>query len=77
MIHSLQNSNGKQNGDPVKGAERIFEVIMGEGMAKGKKEYLRLPLGSDCIQTVRAKIDRLNENFDEFEDIASSTHVDQ
>ncbi len=73
----LKCSNGKQLGDPDKGAERIFEVVTGAGMAKGKKEYLRLPLGTDCLQSARAKIDQLKETFDEFEEIASSTNVDE
>lgn len=73
LMQCLENSNGKQLGDPNKGAERIFEVVMGEGMAEGKKQHLRLPLGSDCIRNARAKFDMLREAFDDYEEIAVST----
>lgn len=73
ILQYLMNSNGKQAGDPDKAAERIFEVVTGEGMAKGKKQLLRLPLGSDALKNGRAKFDMLREVFDEYEEIAKST----
>lgn len=69
--------DGRQGGDPSKAAaERIVETVMKEGMAKGKKEFLRLPFGADCVRSVRAKIDLLSETMNEFEEIASRTGVD-
>ncbi|OAP57919.1 hypothetical protein AYL99_08657 [Fonsecaea erecta] len=73
MLNTLYDMDGKQTGNPIKGAERIFESVTGTGMLEGRKPNLRLPLGSDCIQTVRAKLDRVRDNFAEFEDIARST----
>ncbi|POR32513.1 Short chain oxidoreductase/dehydrogenase, putative [Tolypocladium paradoxum] len=76
ILGKLRAMDGKQAGNPVQAAQRIFEVVTGQGMAEGRKANLRLPLGSDCIQTVRAKLDRVRENFEQFEDIAVSTDGD-
>lgn len=72
-LDMLRNMDGKQAGDPVKAAERVFEVVTCQGMAEGRKSNLRLPLGSDCLKVVRAKLCSVLENFEQFEDIAAST----
>lgn len=77
MLKVLHGMHGKQLGDPVTAAERIFEVVMEQGMAEGKPTQLRLPLGSDCVATVREKLQSVTENFNQFEDIAKSTNIAQ
>ncbi|KAE8354350.1 putative short chain oxidoreductase/dehydrogenase [Aspergillus coremiiformis] len=72
-LASLQAMHAQQRGDPVKAARRIFDTVMGEGMAAGRQTYLRLPLGPDCLEAVRQKLGQLQENYDAMEDIASST----
>lgn len=72
-LNVLRNMDGKQAGDPVKAAERIYEVVTCRGMAEGRTPNLRLPLGSDCLQVVREKLERVRQNFEQFEDIAAST----
>ncbi|RAH71914.1 putative short chain oxidoreductase/dehydrogenase [Aspergillus aculeatinus CBS 121060] len=69
----LHSENGKQPGDPEKAAERIYEVVMGEGMAKDKKQYLRLVLGNKAYENARLKVADLSENFLALEDISRST----
>jgi hypothetical protein len=77
IMNHFGDADGKQIGDVEKGCQRMYEVVMGEGMAKGKKECLRLPLGEDCLKRAREKIDSLRETMDEMEGIAMSTaHVD-
>ncbi|BCS28054.1 uncharacterized protein APUU_61102S [Aspergillus puulaauensis] len=73
MLRVLGEMDGNQAGDPVVAAERIWEVVMGEGMARGKGLGLRLPLGSDCIKTVREKMEKVGADLDRFGDIARST----
>ncbi|KAL2825108.1 putative short chain oxidoreductase/dehydrogenase [Aspergillus pseudoustus] len=75
MLNALEDMDGKQVGDPVAAAERIWEVVMEEGMAREKGVGLRLPLGSDSVKTVREKIGRVKRDVDRFEDIARSTDV--
>ena len=72
-IQKYRDMNGKQEGDVEKGAQRVYEVIVGEGMAKGKGQYLRLPLGNDCLQQARVKLNGVLENLEAYEEIAKST----
>lgn len=75
MLAKLRGMDGAQPGDPVAGAQRIFDVVTGTGMAAGRTPGLRLPLGSDCLQTVRAKLEQVRVDYDRCEDIAVSTDV--
>ena len=77
MLGRLEEMDGSQVGDPVEAAERIYEVVTGTGMAAGRETELRLPIGSDCIETVRAKLERVRDNFERFEDLATSTDIKQ
>jgi NAD(P)-dependent dehydrogenase (short-subunit alcohol dehydrogenase family) len=45
---NFEKYNLKQPGNPVLGAAKIWEVVSGEGMAKRKKQMLKLLLGSDA-----------------------------
>lgn len=72
-LKAYVDKNGKQPGDPVKAAQRIVDVVLGRGMAYGKAHFLRLPLGSDCVQQLREKIADLTANVDAMEEIANST----
>ncbi|PCH37053.1 NAD(P)-binding protein [Wolfiporia cocos MD-104 SS10] len=72
-----------QIGDVVKLSERVFEVVHGTGMAKclvegqgGKREWLRVPLGPDCGESMQRKIALLEENVRVFEPIWRSTDVE-
>lgn len=74
---AVEKYNRKQPGDPVLGAARIWEVVRGEGMARGKKEMLRLPLGSDTGAVMRGLAEEFMETLREYEDIWKSTDFDQ
>ncbi|KAE8353381.1 putative short chain oxidoreductase/dehydrogenase [Aspergillus coremiiformis] len=76
IVQHLENEHGTQPGDPVKAAERIFEVVLGVGMAAGKKEYLRLVLGNRSVDAVIEKLDRVRENILALEDISRSADFD-
>lgn len=43
----MSSMDGQQPGDPKKGADRIIDVVKGEGLAKGKEFPLTLMLGDD------------------------------
>ena len=57
--------HGAQLGDPVKGAEIIYDVLTGTGVAKGKQVPSFLPLGSDAAaeiaKSAQATIDQIKE----------------
>jgi NAD(P)-dependent dehydrogenase (short-subunit alcohol dehydrogenase family) len=65
--------DGKQLGNPVEGAARIWEYVAGEGLLKGKERRLRLPLGSDTGGAMRALSEQLAETASDYEEVWSST----
>lgn len=70
MLKTLEASDGKQPGDPVKAAEQIFDYALGQGLAQGLGQHLRLPLGNPAIKAARAKAESLRENFEAVAEIA-------
>ena len=74
MVHAFRSSNGSQQGDPVKAAARILDVVSGTGMGAGKENLLRLPLGPDCYDLFEAKCDSLRDNLLQTKEIAYSTN---
>jgi len=66
MLQRFEDMNGRQQGDPVKAAERIVENVQ-RGLTKeelGKVENLRLPLGHDCYDRVAEKMAKLKQNYE-------------
>lgn len=67
MYQYVVSQNGKQEGDPVKGAQAIVNYIYGDHKA------LRLPLGKSPLQAIRAKLKQVEEDLKANEAIAVST----
>lgn len=65
--------NGNQPGDVQKCARVIVDVLTKEGVAKGREVPVRLVLGSDCLEVVRAKCERTLKLVKEWEDVSVST----
>jgi len=72
-LQSFKSKDGAQEGDPLKAAQRILDVVTGTGMGVGKDNLLRLPLGPDCYQRFQTKCDSLRENLEQMKEIAHST----
>jgi NAD(P)-dependent dehydrogenase (short-subunit alcohol dehydrogenase family) len=70
MYQYINRIDGKQEGDPVKGARAIVDYVH-----NGNKE-LRLPLGKVAVQGIRAKLAAVQSDVDANEQIALSTLVD-
>lgn len=49
----LKASDGKQKGDPMKGAKVMVDIVKWEGVAEGRVTPRRMPLGAACWETVR------------------------
>jgi NAD(P)-dependent dehydrogenase (short-subunit alcohol dehydrogenase family) len=77
QMKTFKEWSGKQPGDVEKGVQRIFEVVTGTGLGKGKEGYLRCPLGRDWAETVQRKIVDLEKTKTVFEDIWNSTDVEE
>jgi hypothetical protein len=73
VLQAFKANKGTQPGDAIKCAQRILEVVDGTGMGAGKGNLLRLPLGPDCYKRFQTKIDTLQENLLQAEEIAHST----
>jgi hypothetical protein len=65
--------DGRQASDPVKGAQRIFEVVTGTGMGKEKTGHLRCMIGRDCWDRAMKQVNSVRENLMAMEEIAGST----
>lgn len=74
VLDKFETMAGKQAGDPVKGVERIFEVVTGQGMAghlKGK--VLRLVIGEDALTRIRKQNDKFLDELNLGDEVARST----
>lgn len=74
VISKFLDVHGKQVGDPERAADRIFEVVTGEGVAghlSGK--VLRLVLGQDSLGRMRRNNDTFLEELKLQEETAPST----
>lgn len=63
------DSAGKQPGDPAKAGKAIADAV-----AAGAPR-LRLPLGEDAVQSIRAKLAQVSADVDATEHIASATKL--
>ncbi|KAI8659988.1 hypothetical protein NCS56_01217400 [Fusarium sp. Ph1] len=70
---ALEKYNGRQPGDPKKGAARMWEYGAGAGMFADKKKLLRLPLGSDSGAIMKELSGILAETASTYEDVWKST----
>ena len=73
MRGALDVYNGQQPGDVDKCARVIVDVLTGEGVAKGREVPVRLALGSDCVEVVRAKCESTLKQVKEWEHVSVST----
>ena len=62
--------NGTQAGDPVKGADAMWQV------AKMVDPPLRLVIGSDAYTAIMGKIKTYGENYPKYEELSNSCDVD-
>jgi len=67
---------GSQNGDPVKAAEVIVDVVRGEGVAKGRPWPEHLLLGNDAEAAVRGKCSKVLKVLDEWLDVTRGVNFD-
>ncbi|KAI1880855.1 hypothetical protein JX265_001095 [Neoarthrinium moseri] len=75
-IQNFAAYNGKQQGDPEKGAERIWGAVTGEGQGgQVKGKVLRLPLGKDCFERISQKVDQVKKDLEMTQSLAFSTDI--
>ncbi|KAJ6078828.1 hypothetical protein N7467_008581 [Penicillium canescens] len=69
----LSMYDGKQPGDPAKGAQVIVEALTGTGHAAGKTLPARLLLGSDTAPYVSRIQERQNKEMEEWKELIATT----
>jgi hypothetical protein len=57
-------------GDPDKAAQAIIKAVI------GGHDYLRMPLGKDCVTALESKIEQLQRDLEATRPIATATDVD-
>lgn len=62
----IKGVDGKQEGDPTKAAEAIYDRVYSENTA------LRLPLGKIAIQTITTKITSVQNDIEQYRETAES-----
>ena len=63
----LTQTDGKQPGDPVRGADAIIAAVDAESPP------LRLPLGDLCVQQIRKKLDTMAAELDRWQAVSLAT----
>lgn len=71
----FRGADGTQPMDPVKGVERIVDVVKGEGGAKGREMPGTFHLGKDVIEQVRGQSERVLEGLGEWEGCGKGIEV--
>ncbi|KAH7385063.1 oxidoreductase,short chain dehydrogenase-like protein [Cadophora sp. MPI-SDFR-AT-0126] len=69
MYAKFRDAHGTQPNDPVKGVERIIEVV------KGKRFPQRLALGEDAVRAVREKCEEILRELEEWEGVSGGLGV--
>jgi hypothetical protein len=67
---------GNEPGNPKKCAERIVDVMKGEGMASGKPMPSQIPLGSDALVSIKETCESMLKTCEEWKDLIESTDFD-
>lgn len=67
VTENMKSSTELLKGDPDKAAQAIVKAV------NGGHEYLRLPLGKDCVVALQDKIGLLTGDLEATRDIASAT----
>lgn len=74
LLSGLGNEDQNQPGDPVKLVEIILDLVRQEGAAANRDVPLRLPLGVDCFDEMKAKCEETLQLLENWENVIRSTN---
>lgn len=77
MVEFMSTGKYVADGDPVKAAKAIYEVVVGEGVGAGKEAEIFLPLGRDMEARVKLVRDRMDHCWDVFGDVAKNVYIEK
>lgn len=67
---AMEKMNGKQDGDPKKGAKAMYELAVME------EPPLRVVIGVDAYKSIQGKLKEYKENYEKYEQLSNSTNFD-
>lgn len=70
---TLDAESENQPGEVSKGVSVIADLVRREGVAKGREVPFRLPLGTDCYEETKQKIDGMAKVMEEWKTVITST----
>ncbi|KAI1080025.1 NAD(P)-binding protein [Whalleya microplaca] len=70
----LAQEDRTQPGDTHRAVKIIVDLVRGEGCAEGKDLPFRLPLGTDCYDTIKEKCEETLHLLEEWKGIINSTN---
>ena len=73
IIDHLTEQDMAQPGDVNKGVNIILDLVRGEGVAAEKEVPLRLPLGTDCYDSIKKKCEETLTLLEGWKDVITST----
>lgn len=69
----LDAESENQPGDVTKGVSVMVDLVRKEGVAKDREIPFRIPLGNDCAEEVKGKIQEMGRVMEEWKDVIGST----
>jgi len=67
---SMKERNGKQAGDPRKGAQAMYELAVAE------EPPLRCVIGTDAYSGISDKLEKYKTNVEKWKELSNSTDVE-
>ncbi|GAB1312032.1 hypothetical protein MFIFM68171_02242 [Madurella fahalii] len=79
FLAQIAAEDGRQPGDVAKGVGVIVDLVRGEGVAEGRDRgaLVRLPLGSDCLETIKEKCENTLRMLEKWETVTRSTDCEE
>ncbi|KAI1207822.1 putative short-chain oxidoreductase [Annulohypoxylon truncatum] len=76
MYEIMGSGNFTVPGDHLKATKAIYDVVVGEGIGKGREKEMMLPLGVDMAERAWEVRDSINHMMDVFGDICNNVNVE-
>ena len=77
ILQSMTSGKFTPDGDQTKAMEAVYEVVVGEGIGRGRESERFLPLGRDMAVRVKEVRDKLNHSLEVFGDICNNVYLDK
>ena len=77
ITRAIKDGSQGPDGDKEKAVKAIYEVVMGEGVGKGREGETFLPLGRDLAERVKLVRDGYAHSMEVFGEVCNNVYVDK